>query len=502
DNGGYEHESTVQPNAAGLLVVPLDDRRAGKVEIAEVRDASRLHWPETQRLQRPYRTTLGREPPPNPPLAVLDFAAPEVAEVIRLAPVTAPDVAPRIHGIVLDAAGKPAAGVRIWITTVSQPEPRPFADFEAKTDAEGKFAIRATELPEEVFVGGRLPLGFCAPQRVRPSPEPITLRLLPTGAVAMDLRMPERPAMPEELARRLRTRIDLRTDESALADGTWMFFRKRSPVFEKGYRDRWGAFAWPPEQGECVLRDLVPGEYRLLGNIGPNGVLDVPGVRVLAGETTRPAAAQGVTIGAGVVANVVRVRDVDGRPLAKVRVWLMLPEWTQALAGPAWQDTDANGEAWFIGPRGALADVEIKTEGRAPVKLHGVPFPVEITLGNGTSLDFAITAIGDVASDSRAVVVGCMPFDGTPPDSPVQEVAGMKMFRHPQANLDAAGRATIPNLPPGHYRLWLGAVPPLRSQRGSTFVLLGDREITAKDPARVLVEHSVTAAETATLLGR
>jgi hypothetical protein len=500
--GGYESESEVQPNGEGLLVVALGEPRGGKVEIAEPRDASRLFWPPPIRLERPYRTSIGKESPPNPPLAVLEFGKPEPGATIRLAPVTVPDVAPRLHGVVLTADGKPAAGVRIWLTTVNVPEPAAFADFATQTDTEGRFAIRATELPEEVFLGGRRPFGFCAPVRVRPSAEPVTLRLQPTGTIAMDLREPARPAMPEELARQLRARMDLRIDEDALADGNWMFFRQRRPVFESGYRDRWSVWAWVPDQGDCVLRDLVPGEYRVIGNVGNNRVLDVPGVRVVAGETARPAALQGVVVGAGVEANRVRVRDAEGRPLAKVRVRLMLAEWRPFLQHAEWRDTDASGEAWFVVPRGAVGEIELTAQGLAPVQLRDAALPAEVTMGAGTSLEFAISGLEAIRADARAVVVGCMAFDGAPPESPVQEVAKMQMFRHPQANLDGTGRATIQSLPPGNYRLWLGVVPPLRSARGHTFVLLGDRVIQARDPARVVVEHTVTAEQAATLLGR
>lgn len=498
----YERESKVEPNSEGLLVVALDEPRAGKVEIAEPRDASRLFWPEPARLARPYRTSFGKEPPPNPPLAVLEFGKPEPGATVRLASVTAPDVAPRLHGVVLADDGKPAAGVRIWLTTVTVPEPAAFADFATQTDAEGRFAVRATELPEEVFVGGRRPFGFCAPVRVRPSAEPVTLRLQPTGTIAMDLRAPPRPTLPDELARQLRVRMDLRIDEDALADGNWMFYRQRRPVFESGYRDRWGVWAWLPDQGDCVLRDLVPGEYRVIGNVGNNRVTDVPGVRVVAGETARPAALQGVVVGAGVEANCVRVRDREGRPLAKVRVHLMLAEWRPFLQHAEWRDTDANGEAWFVVPRGAVGEIELTAQGLAPVQLRDAALPAEVTMGAGTSLEFAISGLEAIRADARALVVGCMAFDGAPPESPLQVVAKMQMFRHPQANLDGTGRATIDNLPPGHYRLWLGAVPPLRSARGHTFVLLGDRVIQARDPARVVVEHTVTAEQAATLLGR
>jgi hypothetical protein len=500
--GGYEREATLRPDAEGRLVVTLAESRSGTIEIAEPYDAARLHWPVPPRLQRPYRTTHGGEPPPNPPLAVLEFPLPEPGATIELGPVTVADVAPRLHGVVRDANGAPVAGVGILLSTVTRPEPEAFAAFATRSDADGRFAIHATALPDEVFVAGRLPLGFCAPVRVRPSAEPVTLRLQPTGALALDLRAPERPALPEALRQQLRARIDLRIDDDALVGGAWMLFRQRSPVFEAGWRDRWGACQWLPEAGECRFRDLVPGTYRVLADVAGNRVLDVPGVQVTAGETARPPALQDAVVGAGVEANCVRLRDREGRPLAGVRVWLQLPEWKPQHPHGEWCDTDANGEAWYVVPRGALAGVDVKAPGFAPVARRGVTLPVEVTMGPGTSFDFAITGLDAVVRDARAIVVGCLPYDGTPPTSPVRDAGGARMFGHPRADLDADGRATIPNLAPGRYRLWLGVVPPLQSPRGHTFVLLGDRLVTSGDAAHVPVAHRVTAEEAAILLAR
>jgi hypothetical protein len=66
--------------------------------------------------------------------------------------------------------------------------------------------------------------------------------------------------------------------------------------------------------------------------------------------------------------------------------------------------------------------------------------------------------------------------------------------------LDAKGRGSIPNLPPGKYRLWLAALPPIGSARGITFVLLGDRTLTGDGVTDL--SHELTTAEQATLLGR
>src|SRR5262249_55486788 len=161
----YEYESASQPNADGLLAVALAEAQAGSIEIAERRDAARLHWPEPPRLERPYRSSIGKPPPPNPALAVLPFAKGEAGEGRRPPPVLVHDATPLIVGSVVDGNGNPAPGVHIWLTTITAPEPAAFADFATATDARGRFAIHATSLPDEVFVCGRKTLGFCAPLR-------------------------------------------------------------------------------------------------------------------------------------------------------------------------------------------------------------------------------------------------------------------------------------------------------------------------------------------------
>ena len=330
----------------------------------------------------------------------------------------------------------------------------------------------------------------------------MTLRLQPTGALALALRAAAPLPVPEALQDKLRPRIVLRIDDDALADGWWMLFREHGPMFDADFLERWGALQWLPGNGECRFRDLVPGTYRVLAHVDEHRVLDVPGLQVVAGETTRPASLQDRVVGGGIEAARVRLRDPEGRPLAGLRVWLRLPEWKVQHPHGKWCDTDANGEAWYLMPRGALVGVDVKAEGFAPVRLRDVTLPLGLTLGPGTSFDFSITGLEGVVPEARAVVVGCLPFDGTPPESPVEDVGGASMFAHPQANLDATGRATIPNLPPGRYRLWLGVVSPLQSARGHTFVLLGDRVVASGDPARIAVEHRVGDAETAVLLGR
>ena len=502
DGGGYERETTMQPDGAGRLVVTLASASSGSVEIAEPRDAGRLFWPVPERLKRPYRTSIGKEPQPNPPLAVRQFARCEAGEVRRLDAVTAPDMAARIVGIVRGEDDQPVPGVRVWLTTVAAPEPEAFAAFATTTDAAGRFAILATSLPDEVFVCGRRPLGFCAPVRAPPSAEPVTLRLQPTGAIALDLRAPDRGQLPEAIARELLPVVTLRVDEDALADGWWAFCRNRSRVFAGQWRDQWQVGAPLPEQGELLFRDLVPGNYQVTASVGVNPVLDLRNVAVVAGATTRPPLAHGGTIGGGVEAGPVHVRDAEGRPLAGARVSVQLREWQSVTPQPMLRNTDANGVAWFVVPRGAVAEVEVVAARSAPVRLQEASLPLDVTIGAGTSLDFVITGQAEATADSRALVVICNSYSGTPPESPLQQIGKLVMFRHPQANLGADGRATIPNLPPGTYRLWLGAVPPLMAKRGHTFVPLGDRTITANDAAHVTVEHAVTAAETATLLAK
>lgn len=498
----YETERTLQPDAAGQLTFVRNGTGGGQIEIAELRSASRLHWPEPPRLQRPYRTTAGSPPPPNPPLAVLPFAPCAPGEVQRLAPVVVPDVAPRISGSVVDGEGRPVPDVLIWITTVAPPEPAPLANFATSTDAQGRFTILATALPDEVFVCGRRPLGFCTPVRTRPSAEPVTLVLQPTGAIAIGVHSPAHPGLPERLAQQLQVAVSVQIDDGALAGGTWAYFRNRIPVFEGTWRQRWVARARAPETGEFVFRDLVPGDYTVVCSVGEHPVVEVPAVHVPAGQTVRPPQLQEGAIAGGVDADLVRVLDRTGAPVANAIVLVTLPAAAQRAPGPLQVRTEANGEAWFVAPSGTAAEIEVRVPQCAPSRVHATAFPVDVTVGPGTSFDFVILGSAEAARGSRALTVVARQFTDTPPASPLLKLVGLTQFEHPQANLDEAGRATIPNLPPGTWRLWVGAVPPLQGGRDFTFVLLGDRTIGAGDPEHVTIEHHLTAAETATLLGR
>ena len=491
----------LQPDAAGVLRLVLPETGAGKVEVAFVRRDDHLHWPAREALPRPYYTSVGPPLPPDPAVAVLAFPAIAAGSVHRVPPVAVNVPSPRLRGRVVDTAGRPVAGVRIGLTSTTTPEPAPFALFATRTDAAGEFTIHATQLPDELFVFGRQPHGFCAPLRVRPVDSPVQLTLQPTGGLAMSVQVPE-PVRAAVDRLRVRPQLVALLDEP-LRDGWWGPFRRSHDWGGRGeLRDRWHVTAFVPETGEFELSDLLPGTYELRGFLGDTQVLALRGWRVVAGETTRAPGPGGVLD--GVEATCVRVRGAAGAPLAGAQVRFTLAEWQVTNPGGQNQATDANGEAWFLVPRHAVADVEVVAAGLAPWRQNAVRFPLDVVVGAGTSLDVALTGHQVLAGDVRCLVVSCRVFDGVPPDSPLQNLAGMQMLHHPQATVDGNGRCTIPNLPPGRYRVWLAALPPLgdRSGRGTTFFVLGDHTVLTDGPRRLDITRQLTEADLATLRGR
>jgi len=478
-----------QPDPRGLLTMSILAETSGKLEIAHCRREGQLYEPAVAGLERPYNSGAA-PPPPDPVIAVLPFGAVAREQTVRLPPVVVPRLLAQVRGRVVDEAGQPVAAVKIGITTAARPVPKEYELFSAHTDAAGEFLIEAVSLPEELFVFGRRPLGFCAPVRVRPAAnELVELTMLPCGALECAVKVP-----PGLLGPDLRPLIVLVVDDAQLRDGWWAFFAERQSMGRWELFDRWNLTMGVPDDGRLVLRDLVPASYEVRGCLGANQALVVPGVQVTSGETTRLPAA----FGDGLERTCVRVLDADGAPLTEARVSFRIPEWEQTLPRGADFTTDAKGEAWFVAPRNAVADVEIVAQGRAPRRCPSAGFPLEVKMSNGATIALAIGGRDAVLPGVRALIVSCREHGEVPPDSPLYR--DTQDLHHPLVHLDANGRGSIPNLPPGTYRLWLAAIPPIGSARGTTFVLLGDRTLTGDGVTEL--SHELTTAEQATLLGR
>lgn len=503
-NGHTREQQQATPDARGIVRLVLPATTAGTLEVAWPFAADVLHWPPQQGVPRPYYTSIGTPPPPPPCLAVRAFPALADTPVHRVEAVVVPALAATISGRVVDADGRPAAGVRIGITTTTAPEPAVFAAFQTRSDAAGRFRIQATTLPDEVCVFARRPGAFCPPQRARPAADTtLELVLQPTGTLVMALR---RTAGLADGARSTDSyaSVALVLDESALTDGAWGLFRDRAMIGGADLLQRWHLLRYVQEDGDLLFDDLVPATYEVRAAVGTTRLVTARDVVVHAGATTRPPQLDGLVLGNGVEAVVVRVAGADGKPLRDARVRFQLPEWRETHPGGVNRATDAQGEAWFVVPRNTVTDIDVVAAGLAPLRLTGVRFPLDVRLGAGATCAVALRGHEALRRDVRALVVVCRPHGDTPPDTPVQSFRDMVQLHHPQATVGDDGRAAIPNLPPGRWRIWLAALPPLTAARGAgiPFVLLGDRDVATVDASTIDVAHELTAAELATLRGQ
>ena len=503
DNGNTSAEKKVTPDAQGIVRLALSTTTPGQLEIARPFAVDELHGTVPEGLPRPYNTTIGRLPPPPPCLAVSPFPALQHSPVHRIEAVVVPALAATITGRVVDRDGKPAAGVRIGLTSVTAPEPAAFASFATRSDATGRFTIRATTLPDEVFVFARCPGGFTPPLRTRSANGPaIELTLQPTGTLAMALR--HAPGLGDG-ARRANepASVALVLDEAALTDGAWALFRDRAWIGQGHLLSRWHVLRYLHQDGEFVFDDLVPASYEVRALMGTTPLFSVRDVVVRAGETTRPPQLDGLVLGDGVEAVSVRVLGRDGKPLPGAWVRFRLPEWKETLPSGTNQETDAQGEAWFLVPRNAVTDVEVVAAGLAPLRQRSVRFPLEVRLGDGATVTIALRGHELLREAVRALVVVCRPHENGPPDSPVRPLGDLVQLHHPQATVGNDGRAAIPNLAPGRWRVWLVALPRLDAPRGTSipFVLLGDHDVTSVDATRIDLPHELTAAELTMLRG-
>jgi hypothetical protein len=477
----------------GRLVVVLPRTTAGSLELARPRDGAGLHWPAIDPVERPYSTRIG-EPAFDPVVAVRPFRELQPGETLRLPAIVVPQVAVRLRGRVTDAAGNPVANVAIGLGLPAAPTPAELGKHTVTTAADGTFAVRATALPDELFVFGRGATGFVAPVLVRPAVErELALTLAPVGALAAVVDV---PAALRFAGGHLLVHVVL--GDAPLPPG-WSGLFPVTSFARWELQGRWHV-ARSVRDGRVTIGALIPGHYEVRVDLGPTRLATVPNVRVDGGGTTNVELP--LPLGADHEATVVRVRDAAGAAIAGARVRFTLPQWRESEPTGVDRETDANGEARFVVPRGATADVEVAAKGLAPAILPAARFPLDVTLSRGATLALALGGIGPLTAAGNPLVLCCRRHAAEPPDGPLQTIGAMRMVHHPQAALGADGTAAIELLPHGRYRAWLVALPAANdhSGRGPTFVSLGDHDLVAD--TRYAVAHTLTDAEVRTLRGR
>jgi hypothetical protein len=498
---GHTAEAKATPDANGVLAFVLPAAQAGSLEVARPLRKDELQWPPLASVPRPYNTVIGTLPPPDPPLAVLAFDAPGAEAAVRLAPVVVTATRDLVTGRVVDEDGRAVAGVRIGLGGVEAPEPAPFAHFATRSADDGTFAIRGTGLPDEVLVFARAPYRCATPVRTRDGAAPLQLVLQFTGSIATKLHIDA--TLGEHARKRAdqRAGVALVVDTASLTPDQLVWYRERAFGGRRELFGRWHLQAGIGHDGAVALDDLVPGSYELRAFLGANEVLRIPGIRVAAGETT---ALPPRAIAEGIEVTQVRVLRTDGTPLRDARVRFKLAEWKETDPGGTNTATDERGEAWFVVPRNTITDVEVVAKDMAPHHERAARFPLEVRLGAGTTFDVALTGHEALRDDVRALTISCGRHDGDAPDTPVRTIGKLRQLTHPLATVAADGSCSIPNLPTGTWRVWLAAHPPLadRSGRGITFVRLGDFEVTGSSPAHLVIPHTLSASDLATLRGQ
>jgi hypothetical protein len=182
-----------------------------------------------------------------------------------------------------------------------------------------------------------------------------------------------------------------------------------------------------------------------------------------------------------------------------------VPSWSETLKGGTNQETDQDGEAWFVLPRGTVVDVEVLAKGFATRKVVAARFPLDVTVGPGTTIAFAFAGHQALEPHVRSLVVVADDHQNGPHELPFHTIGRLIQVRHPLSPVDfATGTARLPNLPPGTYRLWLCAHAPIRQAAGPPVraVLLGDVTADSITLAELPFAHTLTAAQIDILAGR
>jgi len=232
--------------------------------------------------------------------------------------------APRaVSGVVQDAAGKPVAGVQVWVKTGFRlasdseisfsllPASLGRQRFEARTGADGKFRIDG--LPE----GAKLDLGITKPGMALDRSREVTAYFNPTSL--------EIEAGQSDLVLRVKPggAIEGRVVK---AEGGGPVAGVRIHFGEAGLGDDATAAAVSGVDGVFRFVDLEAGEYQLNARLGTNEPPDLVGepvaVTVAAGATNREAK---LMLSPGALLEVTVKSSVDEKPIAGAMVYTTAP---------------------------------------------------------------------------------------------------------------------------------------------------------------------------------
>lgn len=234
-----------------------------------------------------------------------------------------------VSGRVFDPEGKGAWRVRVQVRRIA-----PGGGVESKrvrTDADGWFRLHRERPAPEGEYTARVVHG-----RTRTRWKPFS-----PGARDLELRL--------HRCGRLAGRIEVGGDGVFGPPITTQLVDADEKVVEDTVKKR----AWRPH--ELRFSDLIPSGYTLRVEAAGVKLAEVPGLRVVAGEWTRPAGLQPLRVGDAFPVSEVRV-TANGQPLARATVWGRTP----GTRKPAWRGrTDASGRCRFAHPPGVLPTLKV-----------------------------------------------------------------------------------------------------------------------------------------------
>lgn len=333
---------TVRTTSQGTATIRVRAATAGRIHLFKARSRSRSRSKITA-------------PEPDPvPDAVIRFPALEDSARHDAGSFAIPSYRVIAAGTVVDAAGETVPGVRV---TASNGDSRaddapPLTLGAATTGKDGSFIIFGSAPgPGDLSIAGKSRQGAVQATPLTLGNTALRLRLVRYGSITGTVNLSD-PSVP--------IRLDTRIER---VDGD-------KPVRVSASRAR---------DGSLEARGIVPGMYRI--RVWAAGIVeaDLTGVHVAEGETVEPAGLADLRVGGSFRTGEIFVRDVNGRPIPKVRISVR-----ERNVDPAARDqsasTDDRGHARIAYRSGVEFDVTVSLTGFRK-RYRNPTFPLNVRVG-------------------------------------------------------------------------------------------------------------------------
>jgi hypothetical protein len=312
-----------------------------------------------------------------------------------LSPLVIPSRVLVASGRVVGGDGKGVVGARVVIEggqRLDRPGgfwSRKKKDLSATSGADGTFSIFCEEPPETGLIyacSGRKAVS--AALGVRPGDTGLMLQLRETGALEGEINLGAAARPKEEPGQVMIS--------GALPGGFNMSFPGRprivlhpisgSAMGPEGLKHPYPKLSVSTKgDGTFTMMGLPAGTYDAQVKLKGFLLLEVPGVIIREGSTTRDPRLDGVTIADLLMEALVHVRDPEGRSKGGVRVKARLHGRDLGKSSVE-AVTNDDGQATLVIPRKARADVTVTTAGFKPWRGEDVAFPLQVSLDPGCVL--------------------------------------------------------------------------------------------------------------------